>query len=75
LELLLDERKDLDAQVQERAEDDADGQRLDAQRWTQEHRPRDDRDVVDARRDRSGAESAARVEHARGDRSERKQDR
>ena len=55
--------------------DNADGQRLDAQVRAKEDRADDDRDVVDRRRDGGGAKAAARVEDARRHGRERQQDR
>ena len=59
--------RQLDEQVPERAEDDADRETHDAERRHEQERADDDRDVVDDRRERGRPEPALRVEDARRD--------
>ena len=63
------QRPELDEQVPERAEDDADGETLDAERRAEDEGAADDREVVDDRRDGRRREPAAGVEDARRDRA------
>ena len=67
--------QDLHAEMEQRADDHADGQALDAQGGPEQHRAADDGDVVERRRGGRGGETAARVEHGRGHRAERQQRR
>ena len=66
---------DLDEQVAERAQHDAEGQTLDAEARPQDERATDDRQVVDDGRDRRRGEPTVGVEDARGDRPHREEDR
>ncbi len=69
------QRGDLDEQMAEGAGNDADGQTGDPERGGEDEGRADDREVVDDRRDGRGRESTPRVEHARGQRAEREEDR
>ena len=69
------ERADLDEQVAERAQHDAQRQALDAEARPEDQRATDDRQVVDDGRDGRGGEPTAGVEDARRDRPHRQEDR
>ena len=69
------ERLELDEQVAQRPGDDADRQAGHPEGRGQEQRPADDRQVVDARRDRRRGEPPAGVEHAGRHGPHRQEDR
>ncbi len=74
-EALAHHGHDLHAEMEQRPDHHADGQALDAQGGPEQQRAADDGDVVERRRGGCGGETAARVEHGRGHRTDRQQRR